>query len=104
MRHLPGIFDPAGFNANLSLSRNGDYDVQYFSPMLHQVLDLLGQDIRSGNPLTSAMRAFGEEFCRPTLATIMAIILISFSDQTGNQLSQPLLGPLIVQNLLRKSD
>ena len=101
MCNLPGVFDPTQLNAHLSLPRNDHYDDQCFSPMLHEALYLLGHNFGDGGSeilLDRVMRTFGKEFCRPTLATIMAMILVSLylSEQRS-------FGPSIVQDLLGKS-
>ena len=107
---LPDVFDPVRI-APLSLSGNGHYDDQYFSPMLYEVLLLLGHNLtddESANLLTRAKRAFGEEWFQPTMATIMAMILLSLYlseqlEKAGDQLNSPLFAPPIVQGLLGKS-
>jgi len=76
--------------------------------MLHEVLLLLGHNLSDGESasyLTRAKRAFGEEWFQPTLATIMAMVLLSLylSEQlakAGNQVNSPSFAPPIVQGLL----
>ncbi|KAF8328337.1 uncharacterized protein EI90DRAFT_3064882 [Cantharellus anzutake] len=79
--HFPGIFDRDRFTERsmrpMEVKRDGH---EHFSPMLHWVFCLLRKSLgpyESRELLEKAKRAFGEEFEDPSLATIMATILLS---------------------------
>ncbi|KAF8336931.1 uncharacterized protein EI90DRAFT_88039 [Cantharellus anzutake] len=79
--HFPGIFDRDRFTERsmrpMEAKRDGH---EHFSPMLHWVFCLLRKSLgpyEFRELLQKAKRAFGEEFEDPSLATIMATILLS---------------------------
>ncbi|KAF8328699.1 uncharacterized protein EI90DRAFT_1516033 [Cantharellus anzutake] len=71
-----GVFDQSRFKQRSWLPRDVGDDHEYFGIMLLRVLDLFGEEI-GGDKLRKATQAYGEESALPTLATVMATMMLS---------------------------
>ncbi|KAF8336916.1 uncharacterized protein EI90DRAFT_3044128 [Cantharellus anzutake] len=95
--HFENVFDEHRFMERATLMASDMSPDDHFSPMLYRVFRLLhessGQE-ELGEPLLSeAKQAFAEEFEEPTLATVIATILLSWwLSKSRPRFSRDLLG------------
>ncbi|KAF8336926.1 uncharacterized protein EI90DRAFT_3119240 [Cantharellus anzutake] len=92
--YFPGIFDEQQFMRRSMFSRDLNSD-EYFSLMLYRVFRFSASKsaAESGKLQREAMRAYSEELEEPSIATIMATLLLS------SLLSKP--KPQLAEDLLR---